>query len=69
MNNLAVKSSSGQLLLFLNDDTQVLDSSWLDHLVSIAMQDDVVIVGPKLIFSDNTIKFGSPLDLGTFFLA
>ena len=65
MNNLAVKSSSGQLLLFLNDDTQVLDSSWLDHLVSIAMQDDVGIVGPKLIFSDNTIQHAGVVFLKT----
>jgi len=56
MNNLAVQSSSGELLLFLNDDTEVLDSFWLDELVSIAMQDDVGIVGPKLIFSDGTIQ-------------
>ena len=56
MNNLAVQSSSGELLLFLNDDTKVLDSFWLDELASIAMQEDVGIVGPKLIFSDNTIQ-------------
>jgi O-antigen biosynthesis protein len=56
MNNLAVKSSSGELLLFLNDDTKILDSFWLDELVSIAMQEDVGIVGPKLLFSDTTIQ-------------
>ena len=50
MNNLAVQSSSGELLLFLNDDTKVLDSFWLDELASIAMQEDVGIVGPKLNF-------------------
>lgn len=65
MNNLAVASSSGQLLLFLNDDTQVLDSFWLDELVSIAMQDDVGIVGPKLIFSDNTIQHAGVVFLKT----
>ena len=65
MNNLAVASSSGQLILFLNDDTQVLDSFWLDELVSIAMQDDVGIVGPKLIFSDNTIQHAGVVFLKT----
>jgi len=65
MNNLAVKSSSGELLLFLNDDTQVLDSFWLDELVSIAMQEDVGIVGPKLIFSDNTIQHAGVVFLKT----
>ena len=65
MNNLAVKSSSGELLLFLNDDTKVLDSFWLDELVSIAMQDDVGIVGPKLIFSDGTIQHAGVVFLKT----
>lgn len=65
MNNLAVKSSSGELLLFLNDDTKVLDPFWLDELVSIAMQKDVGIVGPKLIFSDNTIQHAGIVFLKT----
>jgi O-antigen biosynthesis protein len=65
MNNVAVKSSSGQLLLFLNDDTKVLDPSWLDELVSISMQEDVGIVGPKLIFSDNTIQHAGIVFLKT----
>ena len=65
MNNLAVQSSSGQLLLFLNDDTKVLDSFWLDELVSITMQKDVGVVGPKLIFSDNTIQHAGVVFLKT----
>lgn len=56
MNNLAVKHASGNLLLFLNDDTKVLDPLWLDELVSIVLQKDVGAVGPKLIFSDSTIQ-------------
>ena len=65
MNNLAVQSSSGELLLFLNDDTKVLDPFWLDELVSIAIQKDVGIVGPKLIFSDNTIQHAGVVFLKT----
>ena len=65
MNNLAVKSSSGELLLFLNDDTKVLDPFWLDELVSIVMQEDVGVVGPKLIFSDNTIQHAGVVFLKT----
>ncbi len=65
MNNLAVKQSSGDLLLFLNDDTRVLDSNWLDELVSICMQADVGAVGPKLIFSDGTIQHAGMVFLKT----
>ncbi len=65
MNNLAVKQASGDLLLFLNDDTKVLDSNWLDELVSVCMQDDVGAVGPKLIFSDGTIQHAGMVFLKT----
>ena len=65
MNNIAAKQSSGDLLLFLNDDTKVLDANWLDELVSICMQDDVGAVGPKLIFSDDTIQHSGMVFLNT----
>jgi len=65
MNNLAAKQSSGELLLFLNDDTKILESNWLDELVSICMQDDVGAVGPKLIFSDGTIQHAGMVFLKT----
>ena len=58
MNNTAVKESTGDLLLFLNDDTKILPKSknWLDEMVSILLQDDVGVVGPKLVFGDDTIQ-------------
>jgi GT2 family glycosyltransferase len=58
MNNLAVKESTGDLLLFLNDDTKILSKSknWLNEMVSILLQDDVGVVGPKLLFRDETIQ-------------
>ena len=65
MNNLAAKQASGELLLFLNDDTKVLYSNWLDELVSVCMQNDVGAVGPKLIFSDNTIQHAGMVFLNT----
>jgi len=65
MNNLAVEYSVGDLLLFLNDDTKILDPLWLDELVSICLQPDVGIVGPKLILSDNTIQHAGVVFLPT----
>ncbi len=65
MNNIALKQASGDLLLFLNDDTKVLDSNWLDDLVGVCMQDDVGAVGPKLIFSDDTIQHAGMVFLKT----
>lgn len=65
MNNLAVQYASGELFLFLNDDTKVLDSNWLHELISIITQNDVGIVGTKLIFSDHTIQHAGLVFLQT----
>jgi len=65
MNNDAVKLSTGEILLFLNDDTKILDPYWLDELVSIILQKDVGVVGPKLTYSDNTIQHAGMVFLKT----
>jgi GT2 family glycosyltransferase len=67
MNNMAVKESTGDLLLFLNDDTKILSKSkdWLDEMVSILLQDDVGVVGPKLLFADDTIQHAGMVFLKT----
>jgi O-antigen biosynthesis protein len=56
MNNIAVKESTGDLLLFLNDDTKILDKYWLDEMVSIMLQPNVGVVGTKLLHSDDTLQ-------------
>lgn len=56
MNNLAAKESTGDLLLFLNDDTKILDEFWLDEMVSILLNDNVGAVGTKLIYGDETLQ-------------
>jgi len=65
INNFAVEHSTGDLLLFLNDDTKVLDPFWLDELVSICLQKDVGVVGAKLIFFDNSIQHAGMIFLKT----
>jgi len=65
MNNFAVEHSTGDLLLFLNDDTKVRDNYWLDELVGICLQKDVGVVGPKLIFSDDTVQHAGMVFLKT----
>ncbi|MDM8527949.1 glycosyltransferase [Anaerolineales bacterium HSG24] len=55
-NNLGVKHAEGELLLFLNNDTQVLDAAWLQDLVGWVERPGVGIVGTKLIRPDGTIQ-------------
>jgi len=58
MNNLAVAKSSGEYLLFLNDDVAALEPDWLNEMLSICCQNDVGAVGPKLVLANNTIQHG-----------
>ena len=56
MNNAAVKISTGELLVLLNNDTAVLHAEWLEEMVRPAMRDDVGIVGCKLLFPDGRLQ-------------
>lgn len=55
-NNLGVKAATGEILLFLNNDTEVLHENWLDVMVSHICRNEVGIVGPRLLFGDGKIQ-------------
>jgi GT2 family glycosyltransferase len=55
-NNLGVKNSSGEYLVFMNNDIEVLSPDWIDHFVYYAEQSDVGAVGGLLFFPDGTIQ-------------
>ncbi|MBD3809888.1 MAG: glycosyltransferase, partial [Sulfuricurvum sp.] len=55
-NNLGVKAATGEVFLFLNNDTEVLHENWLDVMVSHICRNEVGIVGPRLLFSDGSIQ-------------
>ena len=56
VNNFGVSQATGDLLLFLNNDTQVLEADWLTELVGWAERPEVGIVGCKLIRPNGTIQ-------------
>jgi GT2 family glycosyltransferase len=56
MNNLGIKNAKGDYFLCLNDDTKSIDPDWLTEMVSICQQNDVGIVGAKLLHSNVTIQ-------------
>jgi ADP-heptose:LPS heptosyltransferase/GT2 family glycosyltransferase len=55
-NNLAVKKASGNMLLFLNDDIEVIEPDWLDVLLEHAERPEVGAVGPQLLYPDRTVQ-------------
>jgi len=65
INNVGVRASRGEQLLFLNNDIEVINPDWLTALLEYAQFDDVGAVGAKLLYSDGTIQHaGVVLNLG-----
>jgi O-antigen biosynthesis protein len=56
INNFAVKRASGEILLFLNNDTEVITNNWMTAMLEHAQQNQVGAVGCKLLYPDNTIQ-------------
>jgi len=54
--NLGALNARGDLLLFLNNDIEVVDADWLDELVGWAQQPEIGIVGAKLLYPDGRIQ-------------
>jgi GT2 family glycosyltransferase len=53
-NNLGAAAATGELLLFLNNDTEIIAEDWLQHLAYYAQQRDVGAVGAVLAYEDRT---------------
>jgi GT2 family glycosyltransferase len=56
VNNFGARAASGDLLLFLNNDTRVIAPDWLDELVLWAEREEIGVVGAKLLHPDGTIQ-------------
>jgi len=50
INNAAARACDSPLLLFLNDDTSVIEPGWLEAMVELACRPDVGAVGAKLLY-------------------
>ncbi len=56
MMNAAVEQVSGDLVLFLNNDIEVLSAEWLNALVEQACRPEVGAVGTKLLYPNHTVQ-------------
>ena len=55
-NNDGAAAATGDVLIFLNNDTAVLSPDWLDHLVFHLSAADVGAVGPLLLYRDGSVQ-------------
>ncbi|MGZ6972316.1 MAG: rhamnosyltransferase WsaF family glycosyltransferase [Acidimicrobiia bacterium] len=58
VNNAAAREARGEVLVFLNDDTEMPDPAWLRELVGWAVRPELGIVGMQLIGPDGAIQHG-----------
>lgn len=65
INNMAVEAFDCDVVVLLNNDTEVISKDWLSVMVGYAMQDHIGAVGPKLLYPDGTVQHaGVILGLG-----
>jgi O-antigen biosynthesis protein len=55
-NNQGAEAATGELLVFLNNDTEVVTPDWLQHLAYYAEQPDVGAAGALLVYEDSTVQ-------------
>ena len=56
LNNIGRSYAHGQVLVFLNNDTEIISPDWLQRLMEYALLPDVATVGPLLLYPDGTIQ-------------
>ena len=58
INNWGAEQSRGDILLFLNNDTEPIEASWLRHMVANARRPEVGAVGAKLLYPNGRVQHG-----------
>lgn len=56
LNNFGVAASTGAIIVMLNNDIEVIESSWLKEMVSHAVRPDVGAVGARLLYPDGRVQ-------------
>ena len=59
MNNMAVKSVDSDLVVFMNNDIEIISDNWLEQLVAtINIDTSIAAVGCLLLYPDGTVQHG-----------
>jgi GT2 family glycosyltransferase len=58
INNFAVEQTDSPWLLFLNNDTEVIETDWLTIMAEQVQRPEIGAVGPRLLYPDDTVQHG-----------
>lgn len=65
INNFGVSKAKGEYILFLNNDVEVLEDTWLEEMLGNCQRPEVGITGVKLLYPDKTIQHaGTVIGIG-----
>jgi GT2 family glycosyltransferase len=56
MNNLAARAAQGEVLVLLNNDTEIITPGWIEEMLGHLTQPGVGAVGAKLYYPDGTVQ-------------
>ena len=56
INNYAVGLASGEYIVLMNNDIEIINSDWIESLLEHSQREDVGAVGAKLYYPHNTIQ-------------
>jgi O-antigen biosynthesis protein len=56
INNFAVCETRGSFLCLLNNDTEVVETTWLTEMMRYAVRPEIAAVGAKLLYDDGSIQ-------------
>lgn len=56
INNCAVKEAEGKYILFLNNDTEVVEPGWLSAMLEHIQRKEIGAVGAKLLYFNDTVQ-------------
>lgn len=65
INNIAIKECTGDYIVLLNNDTEIITENWLQTMLGYASLKHIGAVGPKLLYPDYSVQHaGVILGLG-----
>lgn len=56
IHNRAVRAASGEILALINNDIEIIHTSWLREMVSLAIRPSTGVVGAKLLYPNERIQ-------------
>lgn len=66
LNNVGARAATGEFLVLLNNDTEVVTPDWIEQMLMLAQFPEIGAVGAKLLYPDGTVQHGGIVGIGAY---